>query len=263
MLKISARMCSVPSHQAHKSITVAALEKLGYTLSKDLVSGILNGVVDPDRVPDRKVYTYVRSRGRIIVREHCVSHHDSNRELIDYYFNLSLYYLRRGDEYRAGFMLGRALHYVQDGSLSRRRYLLFDTHRSEEKAINNMASTPQKIGEICREVSVENREKSSRALEALCIALKESVKTIESFSGESARNVDAARLREKVREFRLVKVLTTAALLLSIPIHQNILLSFTTILAAAVVALYRPKTYYEAMRAGLVIVRPYTIKTAY
>ncbi|MCS7099763.1 MAG: hypothetical protein NZ925_05425 [Sulfolobales archaeon] len=240
-----------------RNVTVIALSRMGPALSRDLVDGVLSGIADPDRVPDRMIYVSARGRGRVVVRECYASHHDPERGLVDYYFNLSLYYLRRGDSRRAGFMLGRALHYVQDGSLSRSRYLLRDVHKAEEKALRELASTPQKVEEVCREVSVEDRKKSSRAPEALCIALRESVNILESFSRESAKNVDAARLREKVGEFRLVKVLTAAALLLSIPIHQNLLLAFITILATAVVALYRPEVYYEAMRAGLMVVKPY------
>jgi len=43
----------------------------------------------------------------------------------------------------------------------------------------------------------------------------------------------------------------------------NFLALAIAMLMSIVVALYRPKTYYEAMRAGLMVLKPYGFEPAY
>ncbi|MEM1868336.1 MAG: hypothetical protein QXY83_05800, partial [Thermosphaera sp.] len=52
----------------------------------------------------------VTARGCVRVYADYAKHHSLSKTLIEYYFNLSLYHLRRGDGFKAGFMLRRALH---------------------------------------------------------------------------------------------------------------------------------------------------------
>lgn len=120
----------MPSWQAHRSIVQAVLQEL--PLPREVFEGVMKGVVDPDKTPDREVKLRIYGNKGVSFREGYAKHHGSSRRLVEYYLNLSLYYFRRGDPRRAGFMLGRALHYVQDGSLSRRKFLILDVHEVEK-----------------------------------------------------------------------------------------------------------------------------------
>ncbi|MEM0458952.1 MAG: hypothetical protein QXZ31_03715 [Thermofilaceae archaeon] len=251
----------MPAASAHRVIVEAAIAELGAELPKELLSGLLEGIVDPDAVPDREAKLRITSRGRVSTRLGYAKHHSTSRVLVDYYFNLSLYNLRRGNEHGAGFMLGRALHYVQDGALSRRRYLVLDVHDEEEKAVNMLAKSAQRVEEVCKAVDVSSRRASSRAEEALCIALRETASLLKRFIEESTRPVNVAELKRRVTKIRLVKALLVLALaFFAYTLPQLIAVS---LLATPAIIFYRPKTYYEAMRAGLMVLKPYGTKPAY
>ncbi|MEM1526468.1 MAG: hypothetical protein QW552_05305 [Ignisphaera sp.] len=57
----------------------------------------------------------VTARGCVRVYTGYAKHHSPSKTFIEYYFNLSLYHLSRGDGFKAGFMLRRALH-IQEGA---------------------------------------------------------------------------------------------------------------------------------------------------
>ncbi|MCS7139418.1 MAG: hypothetical protein N3F04_00685 [Candidatus Nezhaarchaeota archaeon] len=247
----------MPSWRAHRNITKAVLKSLGPTIPGGVINGIMDGIIDPDKNPD-KVF-YVTRKG--VVKEYLTPHHAPIKELINYYFELSLYHFRWGDGYKAGFMLGRALHYVQDGSLTRRRYLILDVHEAEEKTIDDITMIPQRIEDVCRGVSVEGKKRSSRAIEAVCIALRESKNIVEGFVMETQRIVDVDELRKRVKRIRLAKLLTFLAFALPTLVYP--LFVVVTIMVAIAVMAYKPRTYHEAMKAGIMIVKPFGVITAY
>ncbi|MEM4500946.1 MAG: hypothetical protein QW230_03030 [Thermofilum sp.] len=251
----------MPSLNVHRSITEAAIAKLGVELQKEFSSGLLEGVADPDKVPDRELKPRVTARGRVRTYVGYAKHHGPSRNLVEYYFNLSLYHLRRGDGFKAGFMLGRALHYVQDGALSRRRYFVLDVHDREEEVMKELAKSPQHVEETCRTVNVSGKRGSSRAAEALCIALRESVDLLTRFTKESNKPVDVSELKRRVRRIRLAKALIASASALLTAVSPS--LTALTLPIICITLLFRPKTYYEAMRAGLMLLRPIGVKPAY
>lgn len=251
----------MPSWKVHRNVTEAAIVRLGVELPRELLRGILEGVVDPDRVPDREVKLRLTRRGEVRASMRYATHHSPSNAFIWYYFNLSLYHLRRGDEFKAGFMLGRALHYIQDGALSRRRYLVLDVHDREEEEIDRLATTSQSIEELCRTVDVSGKRRSSRAAEALCIALRESVNLFNRFADESRKPVDIPRLRRRVRRIRFAKALVIIASTLPVIVYPPF--AIVTLLIVCATIFFRPKTYYEAMKAGLMILKPTGVRTAY
>lgn len=255
----------MPSWDVHRGITLAALSMLGDNkLSEDMVKHLLEGVVDPDRVPDKEPRLRLSRRGNIYASMSYARHHGYQRDLVDYYFNLALYYHRRGDGRKSMLMLGRALHYAQDSSLSRRKLLVIDVHEIEEDVMNKLANTPQRVLDLCKGVVVDKKEMSSRGDEAVCIALEKTKSMLKRFTEEIGKAIDIRALRNKVIKIRLLKTLLVLALTIPAFINQFdpmfIGMAFITCIAVYV---YKPRTYYEAMRAGLMIVKPIGYKPAY
>lgn len=201
------RGLSMPSLSIHRSVTEAAIARLGAKLQEKFLNGLIEGLTDPDRVPDIGLKLWVTARGRIRARVGYAKHHSASRTFVDYYFNLSLYNLRRGDEHRAGVMLGRALHYVQDEAISRRKHFVLDMHDEEEKAVNMLAKIPQCVEEVCKAVDVGSRRTSSEAAEALCIAFRESVSLLARFTEESDKPVNTDEFKRRIRRIRRAKAL--------------------------------------------------------
>lgn len=251
----------MPSWETHKNILDAILKDFIYRLPKDFVKGLYEGVVDPDRVPDKTEKVRLTKRGRMVFREVYVSHHNPPQNLINYYYNLSLYNLRRGDRYGAGFMLGRALHYIQDSSVGRRKYLILDVHNNVELLMNRLSKDPRTIEILCSGVKLEKKKKSSSPDEALCIAFRETKKVFEKFVEEALKNVDIDKLKKNVRRIKMAKVLIP--LLLYLLVLVNVMFIIPAFTAMIIAVLYIPKTYYEAMKAGLMIVKPFGIKPVY
>lgn len=255
----------MPSWSAHRGITLAALSELGGSaLSAELVEYLLEGVVDPDRVPDRESRLRLSRRGSVTASMSYARHHEYQRDLIEYYFNLALYYYRRGDRKKSMLMLGRSLHYAQDGSLSRKRLLVIDVHDAEEDVMNRLAENPQRVLDLCREVAVEGKEVSSRGDEAVCIAVEKTKSTLKRFNEELGKAVNVKALEKKVMKIRLLKGLSALALItLALANPFNPLLVGAASIACTIAYAYKPKTYYEAMRAGLMIVKPLGYKLAH
>lgn len=278
----------MPSLRAHRNITMIALNRLTHNLPKDMINGILKGVIDPDIVRD-KVIKYVeckrrrsrrrkRSRSKQSKRKRTcvvsafVSHHNPVEGVIDYYVILSFYYFRRNDRYNAGFMLGRALHYVQDSSLS--KFNLANDVDKKEKIINNMFATPKIIEKLCYGNIEDNEKISLLAEKTVCVVLEESIKLLNYFVEEIRKPIDIAKIKKEVMKIRLIKmfsIITILALLflsvvqiteLTYLILFTILL-YTALFALPMIILYQPTIYYEAMKAGLMIVKPDSFQPAY
>lgn len=257
----------MPSEMVHINITRAAVlesrNRPSGGILDEIIDGIIEGVVDPDRNPDKMIVHsgYVQTKTN-------VDHSRPNIGLVDYYFNLSLYHLRKGNKSKAGFMLGRALHYVQDRSFK----------ASSWKYAGELASSPQRILGLCRTAIIGEKKSSSIPEEALCIAFKRSVELLNRFIEEYREPINISELEEKVKRIRTLKAMIWMALsafaILLILRLTTVLPEFSmtlavffsflaTIILAAIVAAYQPKTYQKAMRAGLMIIKPANYEPAY
>ena len=101
------------SWRVHRALALRA----SAGLSKDVVEGLLKGVVEPDVVVDRRVICG-RKRCRIFNVRH---HAGMPWSLVEYYFNFACFYRARGDLHATGRALGRALHYIHDGAVKTTR----------------------------------------------------------------------------------------------------------------------------------------------
>lgn len=251
----------MPSWEVHRNLTKAAISKLGITLNKEIYNGLFEGIIDPDKVPDKVLWTYITKSGRVRISTSYTTHHEPFKNLINYYFNLSLYYLRKGDEFKAGFMLGRALHYIQDGALSKKRYFIFNIHNEEEKIMNEYAKNPQYIEILCKNININNKRKSSKAKEAICIAFKKSMDILNHFIEESKKSVNLYELKKTIRKIRIIKALIIT--IFTLPIIINPFFNILTFPIICIIIFFRPKIYYEAMKAGIIILKPISIEPAY
>ncbi|MEM4570942.1 MAG: hypothetical protein QXE66_06510, partial [Desulfurococcaceae archaeon] len=73
--------------------------------------------------------------------------------------------------------------------------------------------------------------------------------------------VDVSELKRRVRRIRLAKALIASASALLTAVSPS--LTALTLPIICITLLFRPKTYYEAMRAGLMLLRPIGVKPAY
>jgi len=151
----------MPSWRVHRALALRA----SAGLPKEVVKGLLEGVVEPDVVADRKVICG-HKRCRIVNVHH---HAGVPWNLVKYYFNLACFYRARGNLYAAGRALGRALHYIHDGIVTR------DNHDEIEREMDKLV---EKLPDLCKnEVAV----RSNKATNALCTAYLDSKRFIEWF----------------------------------------------------------------------------------
>ncbi|MEM0027822.1 MAG: hypothetical protein QXD38_07865 [Ignisphaera sp.] len=264
----------MPSWSIHRLITSSVVDevrRLGYSCSEEFLRGVYEGVVDPDRSPDIESVTRVRvRRGKLYIREQktYARHHGASKSIIDYYYNLSLYYARRGDLCKSGFMLGRALHYAQDYPLKRRKWLILDIHEKLEGEIEEIADDVINKG-FCRDSEDVAKDvkkilkQSTKPEQVLCTSYRASKAMIMQYLNELREEVDKKKLAKAVRTVKTVKWLSGLVLwTATFALHSPTLLLFT-IFASIFIAMYRPSIYYKAMRAGLMIVKPVGTKPAY
>jgi hypothetical protein len=262
-------MYSVPSWRVHKVVLSQALHEVSGelgSLRREFVEGLFRGVVEPDEVPDKAVRSRVRvARGgvRVYSYEGYAKHHAVDNALVKYYYNLALYYARRENQFLSGVALGRAIHYAQDGSIKTRRLLVLDVHDRVERGVEEaVKSIGRDVWRLCRDVKL-SKEASTQGLEALCIAFRKTCELLKNFHTELAKPVDVKRLRKRVWAIRFTKAaIATAAILIALAIESILVLALAIIISIGI-AYYRPKTYYEAMKAGLMILKPYSYKPAY
>lgn len=99
--------------KTHTSIARVISKSLN--LPKDLEKALSQGSIEPDKYPDKILR--VGRRGKVYTTT--ASHHDPELEIImKHIWDARLAYLR-GDDFSAMRSLGRALHYIQDKSLSK------------------------------------------------------------------------------------------------------------------------------------------------
>jgi len=227
------------------------------TYGKDLVRGLLDGVVDPDRNPDLKLIVRSRRRRSYVRRVPVRQHGGVNKALVHYYYCLALYHYRNGNDYMAGRALGRAIHYVQDGVLQRKKWMgLVDVHDELESEIEIMVKEGFDFS-TCSQVIKE----SNKPGEVLCSAYVGTVELLSKFSSEASANVDKEFARSRVRTIKRIKWLsgTLTALAYALAITQalaTVVLTPLVITALISIASLKPRAYWEAMKAGILIVKP-------
>jgi hypothetical protein len=237
------------------------------SIDGSFLEGLFRGVVEPDEVPDR-VVTYVLRFGRggdirIGKKISYAKHHTVDEALVRYYYDLALFYARRGDMKLSGVALGRAIHYAQDGAVKTRKLMVLDVHEDVEKRISEaIKSLGQEVFKLCRGVEL-GKKSSSNALEALCIAYSRTLNILRNFFTELMQRPDIERLRRGVWMWRAGKALAMVAAVMAPLVLGSVEALAITLPTAIGLALYTPQTYYQAMRAGIMITKPRGYHTAY
>lgn len=65
----------MPLLTVYRNVTEATIAKLGVELQKEFSNGLLEGVADSDKVPDRGLRYWVTARGRVRVYTGYAKHH--------------------------------------------------------------------------------------------------------------------------------------------------------------------------------------------
>jgi hypothetical protein len=136
----------MPSWRVHKTLAL----RTSAGLPKEVVKGLLRGVVEPDVVTDRKVVCK-HSRCRAISIRHRAG---IPWGLVEYYFNLTCFYRARGDLHAAGRALGRAPHYIHDGAVKTTR----DSHDEIEKEMDKLV---EKFPDLCKNEVAKRSNKTA------------------------------------------------------------------------------------------------------
>ncbi|MFZ8837586.1 MAG: hypothetical protein ACO2PM_01355 [Pyrobaculum sp.] len=229
----------MPSWRVHR--TLALQTSAG--LSKEVVKGLLKGVVEPDVVADGRVMCKHKHCRAVRIRHHA----GVPRGLVEYYFNLACFYRARGDLHAAGRALGRALHYIHDGAVKTRRWLLLNVHDEVEQEMERLVDA---LPDLCLGVTAR---RSNKAAEALCFAYVESRRLVERFISEPLPTRKAARgalWRGRAKKWGL------AAAALAVGAAAGFPAGLLGFLAGAVFLLWTPGEYVAAMRGGVACVKP-------
>jgi len=230
----------VPSWRVHKALVL----QTSAGLPKEVVKGLLEGVVEPDIVVDRKVACRP-NRCRIVNVRH---HAGVPRGLVEYYFNLACFYRARGDLHMAGIALGRALHYIHDGAVKATGHI----HDKIEKEMDVLI---KKLPNLCK----NEVKQTSKAVEALCSAYLESRRLIERFMMEPQPSQKEALRALWLGRAKRWWLATVSMAVLAFPFATPPLIPFIvplTLLGLSVAWMWKPEEYVVAMRGGVVCVQP-------
>lgn len=154
------------------------------------------------------------------------------------------------------------LHYVQDWAF---------TWAALKHAVEPN-EPPERILDLCRTTVITDKNVISTTRGALCVALNKSVELLERFIDEYRRPIDINSLDKKVKRVRRMKILTFITALTLIAMTLSLIIEPARALLLAMVlafflgifiATHRPKVHYEAMRAGLMIIKPEKYRPAY
>jgi hypothetical protein len=233
---------SVPSWRVHRTLALQTSARL----PKEVVKGLLRGVVEPDIAADRKVVCR-RRRCRVVNVRH---HAGVPWDLVKYYFNLACFYRARGDLYMAGVALGRAMHYIHDGAVK----ATGDAHDEIEKEMDELV---KKLPDLCRN---ELAKRTNKAAEALCTAYLKSVQLVEWFAAEpQPPRKEALKALWRGRAKRwwpaavFAMVFTSPLVVPPIAFFVGFLFALFWFLA---VWTWMPEEYVVAMRGGAACVKP-------
>ncbi|MEM4605297.1 MAG: hypothetical protein QXR68_08155 [Pyrobaculum sp.] len=240
----------MPTWQTHRRLAILAAGAVG--VGGELLRGLLAGVVEPDVARDRE---RVCGKRRCYYRD--VRHHGGYLDkLVEYYYNLACFYKSRGDLYRAGVALGRAMHYLHDDSVKTRKWAIFDVHDEVEKGMEYVSPNCDAV--VAR--------RSTNPEEAFCLALRRSVELLKRFVEEPVVDLDTARRllwrgRWKKASAYLAAWLPT--LLTAVASSAYFPFFFiASIIATYILLSWTPWEYTVAMRAGLEIFKPDDYETA-
>lgn len=166
--------------RTHTAIAKAIAEALG--LDRELRRALSSGSIDPDRHHD--VTVRVSRRGRMYVAR--VPHHNPGLRLVmKHVWKARKSYLR-GDDFEALRSLGRALHYVQDMSVSRGILGLSHNSREDKIASLNISVKAVKDGlssALCSPNYVEKTIRQVRPQKDAEKALEEACRVSGSIAG--------------------------------------------------------------------------------
>ncbi|WP_333639305.1 hypothetical protein [Pyrobaculum aerophilum] len=236
----------MPSWATHRRLVALAWPQ---GLPKgDLYRGVIKGVVEPDVVSDM---LYVKKCGGRKCRWALAppKHHELQISLVEYYYNLAQYYRARGDLYNAGRALGRALHYIQDGAVKTKKWLILNVHDSLEKEIEGLLN---KMPEICRGVRAE---RSNNPIKALCHAYQQTAALLIRFRDEVVPPDDAVEFYKRGRRKKLALIAAgLVAAVIGLSTYAWLLLA--GVVAAATAATWTPREYILTMRGGYVCLKP-------
>jgi hypothetical protein len=192
----------MPGEDAHRFILDAALHGVPEVrgLGSGFLEGLYRGVVEPDKVVDEVEVCSDGMERKACKREPIKDYTDSEylKELIDYYYVLSIYYYRRGDPHLSGIALGRALHYVHDNTLV---YTGVGERGVQEERIREIIGRGVDIGSLCRDADIELGTKSSNLVEPLCAMYKSSIDMLRQFTREISKTLTSEEI-ERLKKYR-------------------------------------------------------------
>jgi hypothetical protein len=192
----------MPGEDAHRFILDAALHGIPEVgrLGSGFLDGLYRGVVEPDKVVD-EVEVCRDSVDRKACKREPIKHYTDSeylKELIDYYYLLSIYYYGRGDPYLSGIALGRALHYVHDSTLV---YTGVGERDVQEERMREIIGRGVDIGDLCRDADIKSKTKSFNQVEPLCTMYKRSIDMLRRFTGEISKTLTSEEI-ERLKKHR-------------------------------------------------------------
>ena len=98
--------------RTHKAIARAIAREAG--LRGEPLRCLLNGIVDPDKHPEKTVKVKVGRRGRVYTRRVPMSHHNPSMSAVMRHVWRARASFLAGDIPGAAYWIGWALHYIQD-----------------------------------------------------------------------------------------------------------------------------------------------------
>jgi hypothetical protein len=204
----------MPGEDAHRFILDAALHGVPEVrgLGSGFLEGLYRGVVEPDKVVDEVEVCRDSVEREACKREPIKHYTDSEylKELIDYYYLLSIYYYGCGDPYLSGIALGRALHYVHDRTFA---YIGVGERDIQEERMREIIGRGVDIGDLCRDADIKSKTESFNQVEPLCIMYKRSIDMLSQFIGEISKTLTSEEIerlkkhRERVARLRPLWVL--------------------------------------------------------
>jgi hypothetical protein len=142
------------------------------------------------------------------------------------------------------------LHYIHDGAVKTKKWLILDVHDDVEAEMEKLLRA---LPGLCADVAAR---RSNNVAEALCYAYRESRRLVEQFVSEPILPREAARRalwRGRAKRWGLVGASLAVGLAGLAAGHATAL--FALVVSAAL-SLWRPSEYVIAMRNGVTCVEP-------
>lgn len=197
--------------KTHKLISIAIANALN--LPKNLEKSFIDGSVWPDKYPEKSLVG-----GR---QSYYASHHNPETEIImKHIWKARLTYLKRGNNFLTMRSIGRALHYIQDKSVS--KGFLSLSHNSREKEVSLQVIPEDAIKKgldiaICSPNFIrkcikdtKSKEKPSEIIYQACIysaAITKAVIKDKVPSNELVKNFQLAKERYRTKTIPLAIII--------------------------------------------------------